>query len=147
MQFAYEPFILRRTACKRVFFVNAQMPFEFFLSCFQFEQPFFLVSQLEDGRVAVIPNYMCLPWNFAQTGFWPEGLLPKGIEYVTMKKGTYPVIISAHPLNNFEEWFRAFKTCVEPFAKQTLFDFVTSSYEFEPVHFKTEFTKKEKITA
>ncbi len=57
-----------------------------------------------------------------------------------MKNGTYPVIISAHPIAAFEEWFRGFQRCVEPFAKQSLADFVSSTTEFRPVELTREVT-------
>ncbi len=149
MQYAYEPYIVRRTAEGRIFFVSSRMPFEYFIYCFQNETPFFLVSQLEDGRVAITPNVMCIPWNLLQAGFWPQHLLPTGYEYVTIKHGTYPVIISAHPLPNFEDWYRSFVRCVEPFAKETLDQFVASSCEFLPVQAEKRLTeaREEKAVA
>ena len=137
MQYAYEPYILRRSADGRIFFVNAKMPFEYFVFCFQNEQPFFMISQLEDGRIAITPNAMCIPWNLQQAGYWPQDLLPKGYEYVTMKHGTYPVIISAHPLPSFEEWYRSFVGCVDAFAKETLEEFVGTSHELRPLQFES----------
>jgi hypothetical protein len=150
MRYAYDQFIFRRTDRGRVFLVNAQMPFEYFISCFQMENPFFLVSQLDDGRVTIIPNVMCLPSNVLQTGFWPQDLLPAGYEYVTIKQGTYPVIISAHPLPSFEEWFKSFVRGVEPFATQSLATYVTASWEFLPLHVEegkafTPRTRKETV--
>lgn len=138
MLHVYDPYILRRACDGRIFYVNAKMPFEFFVNCFQAELPFFLVSQLEDGRVAITPNVMFIPWNLLQAGYWPQDLLPTGYEYVTIKNGTYPVIISAHPLMNFEEWFRAFERCVEPFAKQSLTEFVLTTGEYVPVELRRE---------
>jgi hypothetical protein len=136
MQFAYEPYVLRRTAEGRIFFVNSKMPFEYFVYCFQFEHPFFLISQLEDGRISITPNAMVIPWNLLQAGYWPQDLLPQGYEYVTMKHGTYPVIISAHPLPNFDEWYRRFVKCVDTFAKDPLGEFVMSTMEFLPLQFE-----------
>ena len=151
MQFLYEPFIIRRGAEGRIFYVNAKMPFEYFVNCFQAEQPFFLVSQLDDGRVAVTPNATFIPLNMLQAGYWPQELLPTGYEYVTMKNGSYPVIISAHPIANFEEWFKLFTRCVEPFAKQTLQEFVGTTSSFKPVELWTErrypIHKEEVVTA
>jgi hypothetical protein len=149
MQYAYEPYVLWRRAKGRIFCVNPNIPFEFSMFCFQKEQPFFLVSSLEDGRVAITPNAMCIPWDLHQTGFWPQDLLPTGYEYFTIKNGTYPVLVSAHPIQNFEEWYRKFERCVEPFAQQSLMEFVTSSYERLPVHLesRSEYTAKEKVTA
>ncbi len=138
MKFAYDPFVLKRFAEGRIFFVNATMPFEFFLDCFRFEQPFFLVSQLEDGRIAIVPNAMCIPLNLFQFGFWPEDLFPKDFEYVTMKKGMYPVILTAHPVNNYNEFFRFFERNISNFAKTTLSEFISGAYDFLPLkEFKT----------
>lgn len=133
MKFAYEPYVLKRFAEGRIFFVNANMPFEFFLDCFRFEQPFFLFSQLEDGRVAIVPNAMCIPLNLLQFGFWPEDLFPSKYEYVTMKKGTYPVLLTAHPVTNVSEFFNLFERSVSSFAKTTLWEFISTSYEFVPL--------------
>jgi hypothetical protein len=134
--YLYEPFVLRRAAEGRIFFVSSKMPFEFFVQCFQAEQPFFFISQLDDGRIAIIPNTMFIPWNVMQGGLGPTELFPSEIEYVTAKDGTYPLIITAHPVSNFEDWFRKFERCVVPFAKQTLSDFVGSSCGFQPLEFE-----------
>ncbi len=146
MQYAYEPYILRRTVNGQVFLVNSNMPFHYFIDCFQNEQAFFLISQLEDGRIAITPNAMCVPWSLLQTGFWPQDLLPTGYEYVTMKHGTYPVIVTAHPITNFEDWYRQFCRYTESFAGQTLWDFVSASTEYLPVKLETgrAFIQKEK---
>ncbi len=136
MQYHYDPFILRRAAEGRIFMVSPKMSFEFFINCFQLEHPFFLVAQLEDGRVAVTPNVMFIPFNLLQTDYWPQDMLPREYEYVTMKRETYPVIISAHPLHNFDEWFKKFQGCVTTFAQQTLLEFVTTSPEFMPLEKK-----------
>lgn len=133
MQYIYDPYVIRRTTGGRIFLVNAKMPFEHFVWCFQAEQPFFMISQLEDGRVAITPNATFIPLNMLLAGYWPQDLLPADFEYVTMKQGTYPVIISAHPVMNFEDWFRKFARCVEPFAKQTLEEFVFSTGDFKPI--------------
>lgn len=143
MQFIYDPFVLRRAAGGRIFFVNSMMPFEYFINCFQAEQPFFLVSQLEDGRVAITPNVTFIPFNPLQAGYWPQNLLPYEWEYVTMKNGTYPLIISAHPVTKFDEWFRKFEACVTPFAKKTLAEFVATSPEFLPLELGHKFEKFE----
>jgi hypothetical protein len=134
MTYAFDQYIFRRFDKGRVFLVNAQMPFEYFIDCFRIESPFFLVAQLEDGRVAIIPNVMCLPWNVQQTGYWAQELLPAGYEYVTIKQGSYPVIISAHPLPNFEDWFKAFARGIEPFATQTLGAYVRGAHELLPLY-------------
>lgn len=149
MQWVYDPFVLRRTAEGRIFNVNPRMPFEFFIYCFQTEQPFFLVAQLDDGRVAITPNVMFIPFNLLQEGYWPQDLLPSGYEYVTMKNETYPVIISAHPVPRFDEWFRKFEGCVTAFAKQTLAEFVATSPEFLPIRLerKIELRKPEMAPA
>jgi hypothetical protein len=131
MRFLYEPFILRRVAEGRILFVSPRMPFEFFVHCFQAEQPFFLISQLEDGRLAITPNTMFIPWNLEQGAF--NDLLPTDIEYVTMRNATYPVLLTAHPIVNLEEWFRKFERLVAPFARQTLSEFVASAHEFMPI--------------
>ncbi len=149
MQYVYEPFILRRAAEGRIFFVAPKMPFEYFVYCFQNERPFFLASQLEDGRVAVTPNAMFIPLNLLQAGYWPQDLLPAGFEYVTMKNGNYPVIISAHPVTNFDEWTKMFFKCVEPFAKQSLQEFISSTTQFKRVELtrETGFPIGEHVTA
>ena len=133
MRYLYEPFVLRRAAEGRICFVSPKMPFEYFIQCFQAEQPFFLLSQLEDGRLAITPNTMFIPWNVLQAGHGLWNLLPNEVEYVTMKNGSYPLIITAHPIANPEEWFRKFERSVIPFAKQTLWEFVSGTYEFQPV--------------
>ena len=79
---------------------------------------------------------MVIPWNLLQAGYWPQDLLPQGYEYVTMKHGTYPVIVSAHPLPSFDEWYRRFVKCVDSFAKETLGEFVTRQMEYLPVQFE-----------
>jgi hypothetical protein len=140
MRYLYEPFVLRRAAEGRIFFVSPQMPFEYFIQCFQAEQPFFLISQLEDGRLAITPNTMFIPWNMLQGSCCTLDLLPNEIEYVTVKGGTYPLIITAHPVSNYDEWFRKFERYVVPFAKQTLWEFVSSHYEFQPVDFESKKT-------
>lgn len=145
MQFAYEPYVLWRRANGRILFVNANMPFEYFINCFQTEQPFFLISRLDDGRIAITPNAFCIPSSLHETGFWPQHLLPAGYEYVTMKHGTYPVLVSAHAVTDFEDWYRAFEMCVDSFAKQTLMEFIASSYEYLPVKVEAKFTKKESV--
>lgn len=133
MKFEYEPYILRRFADGRVFFVSPKMPFELFIDCFQNEQPFFLVSQLEDGRLAITPNALVMPYNFLQAGFWPRDLFPSGWEYVTIKNGTYPLIMTAHPIVKADEWFRKFEKHVISFAKETLSEFIITSAEILPL--------------
>ena len=133
MRYQYEPFILRRFANGRIFQVNPNIPFEYFFDCFQYEQPFFLLSYLEDGRIAIAPNAMTMPLSFFQTDYWPKGMLPTGYEYVTLKNESYPVILTAHPVSDFNAWLRTFEGWVKQFATQTLWDFVSSSYEFKPV--------------
>jgi hypothetical protein len=134
MRYVYDPFVFRRMAEGRFFFVNGNMPFEYFVLCFQMEKPFFLVSQIEDGRLAIIPNIAFIPWNY-KLAEGPLDLLPDEFEYVTMK-GTYPVILTAHPLPNIEEWLRKFERKVTPFAKMTLTEFVAACHEFFPLEFK-----------
>jgi hypothetical protein len=133
MQYVYDPFVIRRGADGRIFTVSPKMPFEWFVQCFHAEQPFFLVSQLEDGRVAITPNVSFIPFNLLKTEYWPQDLLPRDYEYVTMKKETYPVIMSAHPVARFDEWYRNFQSCVATFAKQSLGEFVATSPEFLPL--------------
>jgi hypothetical protein len=133
MRYLYEPFILRRVAEGRILFVSPRMPFEFFVNCFQAEQPFFLISQLEDGRLAITPTAMFLPWNVHQGGYGLMDLLPNEIEYVTLRNGTYPLVITAHPVANLDEWFRKFERFVTPFAKQSLAEFIGGTYEFLPL--------------
>lgn len=134
----YDPYILQKFADGRIFYVNAKMPFEFFLDCFQMEHPFFLVAKLDDGRIAITPNAMVIPKFFLKPGFDQFDWLPTGFEYVTISRGTYPVFITAHPVNNIDQWFHKFEMCVEPFAKQTLWDFVTKSYDFVPIKSKVK---------
>ncbi len=147
MRYVYDPYIMRRTVDGRIFCVNPQMPFEYFIDCFQTEKPFFFVSQLEDGRVAITPNVNFIPWNLFQTGFWPQDLLPIDYEYVTMKDATYPVILSAHPIQNFEQWLLKFVRCVDVFAKQTLSQFVAMSHDFFPLEipYEKEFGYEKKV--
>lgn len=141
MKFTYEPFIQRRFAEGRIFHVNPKMPFEAFVDCFIAEQPFFLVSLLEDGRLAITPNAIVMPISLFVNGYWPKDLFPAGWEYVTVKNGTYPLILTAHPVGRIDEWFRKFEKHVSAFAKETLAEFITSSAEFFPL----EFEKLEKI--
>jgi hypothetical protein len=144
MRFQYEPYVMRRFDEGRIFFVSAQMPFEFYFHCFQAEQPFCLISQLEDGRIAIVPNAMFLPWNVLQGGRGPLDLLPSEFEYVTMKDGLYPLIITAHPVTNVDEWLRTFERRFTPFLKQTLWQFVSSAYELMPLKPYKKFEKFEK---
>ena len=143
MKFAYEPFVLRRFADGRIFYVSPKMPFEFFIDCFQNEQPFFLVSMLEDGRLAITPNAMVMPYNYLQAGYWPRDLFPAGWEYVTIKNGTYPLIVTAHPIATIDDWFKKFEKMVTSFAKETLSEFITSSPEFLPLEME-KFEKHER---
>lgn len=136
MRHVYEPYVLRRLAEGRVFFVNSKMPFEFFLDCFQVEQPFFLVSQIEDGRIAITPNAWAIPQNLLRAGYGPQDVLPPEIEYVTMRDATYPLIITAHPVTEISDWLKKFEMRVRPFAEQTLADFITSSFETIPLKFE-----------
>ncbi|MBT8485683.1 MAG: hypothetical protein HKO59_16215 [Phycisphaerales bacterium] len=129
MLHVYEPFINKRMAEGRLFFVNPKMPFEYFLDCFEKERPFFFVSHLEDGRIAITPNASYFPKNWQTFSQW----LPKDFEYVTLKNSTYPLIITAHPVNNPDQWLRRFEQWVTPFAKQTLAEFVTNCTECVPL--------------
>ena len=140
MKYNYGPFVIRRMAEGRVFFVNPQMPFEFFLDCFQAEQPFFCVAQLNDGRIAITPNATVIPQAALQAGFGPHDLLPTETEYVTMG-GTYPVILTAHPVQKVDEWLRKFERFVIGFAKQTLGEFICCSHDYIPLEFGKKFTK------
>ncbi|MHC5002668.1 MAG: hypothetical protein ACYTJ0_06060 [Planctomycetota bacterium] len=143
MRYLYEPYVFKRMAEGRVFFVNSAMPFEFSLQCFQFELPFFLVSQLDDGRLAITPNAMFFSGKFPYIGFGPMELLPKDFEYVTMKDALYPFILTAHPIANVEEWFRKFERFVKPFARQSINEFVTTFREFQPLEVeKKKFVKE-----
>ncbi len=136
MLYVYDNFVLRRAAEGRIFFVSPKMPFEYYVNCFSTEQPYFMVSQLDDGRVAIVPNVMFIPFNLLQDGFWPQNLLPTGCEYVTMKNETYPVILSSHPIANFEAWFREFESCALPFGKQTLAEFVATAPDYQPIRLR-----------
>ena len=133
MRFPYNPFVLQRLAEDRIFFVNPNMPFEFFLDCFQVEKPFFIVALLEDGRIAITPNIMVIPKAILQNLEGPFDLLPTDCEYVTMRDGTYPVIITAHPVENVRHWLLKFERWVEPFARQTLAEFVRTACEPQPL--------------
>ena len=134
----YDPFVLKRIAEGRIFFVNGQMPFEYFLNCFQTEHPFFMVWQLEDGRIGIMPNAAIIPPTFVRAGFTPEGLLPSEVEYVTLNNCPYPVIITAHPLTKVDAWLRSFERFVTGFAKQTLMTFVTSFFDVTPLKIQRE---------
>ena len=57
------------------------------------------------------------------TKFFPLDLFPTGWEYVTVKDETYPVILTAHPIANYEEWIKKFEKNVQLFAKETLVSF------------------------
>jgi hypothetical protein len=135
MQFIYEPFVMRRFAEGRIFYVSPKMPFEFFVDCFQYEHPFFIVSQLEDGRIAIAPHAMIVPQYLLQAGFGPQDLLPTEFEYVTIKNGNYPLIVTAHPVTQIDLWLKKFEKFVKPYGKQNLSDFITTA-EFLPL--KTE---------
>ncbi|HEY3245579.1 MAG TPA: hypothetical protein VGM03_19725 [Phycisphaerae bacterium] len=126
----------KRFAEGRIFYVNCKMPFEYFLDCFQWEHPFFLVSQLEDGRIAIVPNALVIPKTLWQAGYGPQDILPTEYEYVTTKWGAYPLIITAHPIYKVEEWFKKFERYVLPMCKQTLADFVNASFETLPLKFE-----------
>jgi hypothetical protein len=141
MKFAYEPFILRRFAENRIFLVNAKMPFEYFINCFLIEHPFFLVSVLDDGRLAITPNPVVMPVSLFQTGYWPIDLFPTEYEYVTIKNGTYPLVLTAHPVLRIDDWFRKFEKTVTYFAKETLAEFFAGPRELLPI----EFEKPEKL--
>lgn len=136
----YEPFVIRRMAEGRIFFVNGQMPFEGFLDCFQEEHPFFMVWQLDDGRIGIMPNATIIPPASVRAGFAPEGLLPSEVEYVTLNNCPYPVIITAHPLAKVDVWLRNFERFVTGFARQTLATFVTSFFDFTPLKIQREST-------
>lgn len=133
MQRTFEPFVVRRLADGRVFFVNQNMPVENVLDCFQVEHPFFMVAQLEDGRLAITPNSSIIPQNYLQADHRSEDLLPANVEYVTMRTGTCPIIITAHPVNNVDEWLRTFERLVTAFAKQSFGRFVTASRDYVPL--------------
>ena len=132
MTFTYEPFVMRRLTDDRIFLVSPKMSFEQFLDCFHFERPYFIVSALDDGRLAITPNISALPLNLHQ-GFFPLDLFPSGWEYVTVKDETYPVIITAHPVLNQEEWIKKFDKNVLNFAKETLSEFVLGCSELLPL--------------
>lgn len=133
MTYIYEPFIMRRLAGDKIFLVSPRMPFEQFIDCFHFERPFFLISVLEDSRLAITPNITALPLNLQQ-GFFPLDLFPTGWEYVTVKDETYPVILTAHPVLNYEEWIKKFEKNVLLFCRETLTEFVLGCKEFLPIH-------------
>jgi hypothetical protein len=138
----YEPFVNRRFCEGRIFFVNHNMPFEFFLDCFQQEQPFFIIAQLEDGRIAITPNPLVMPMNLLRAGYGPRDLLPTDYEYVTLKNATFPVIITAHPVPNAQEWMIKFERWVHAFAQQTLAQFVACSVDRIPIKFEIPPAKK-----
>ena len=140
MRYMYEPYILRRFAEDKIFFVNSTMPFEYFVQCFQMEFPFFLVTQFEDGRLAISPNTNFIPWSVLKDGEGLLAILPREFEYVTMKKGTFPFILTAHPVMNVDEWLKKFARFVATFTKQTVAEYI-AGYEFRP--FERELTKKE----
>src|SRR5262245_17604418 len=123
MKYVYDPFILRRFAEGKIFYVSNKLPFEYLVECFHYEQPYFLVSQQEDGRIAAVPNPMVMPLSYFAFGFWPRDLFPQGWEYVTFKNGIYPVIMTAHPMTKIDEWFRKFEKLVFSFSKETLAEF------------------------
>lgn len=146
MKHVYDPYVLKKFAEGRIFFVNSKMPFEFFVDCFQREQPFFIVSELEDGRLGIIPNTMFIPQNLqGEFGYGPWDLLPTEFEYVTMKNATYPMIVTAHPLPKVEDWLRKFERQVNPFAKQTFWEFVSSHDQFLPIQFDKRRLIKETV--
>ena len=136
MKFVYEPFILRRFAEGRVFFVNYKMPFEHLIECFYDEQPFFIVGQQDDGRIFAVPNPMVMPLSYFAFGFWPRDLFPQGWEYITFKNGIYPVIMTAHPVAKMDDWFRRFERLVLAFSKETLAEFITTAGESLPLEFE-----------
>ena len=142
MRQMYEPFIIRRLAEGRVFFVNAKMPFEFFIDCFETEHPFFLVAELEDGRIAITPNALTIPQNLLRAGFAPTDLLPADFEYVSMKNSTYPVIMTAHPVPEIKDWLKKFEIRVRPFARRTLAEFVNESFEVQPLRLERKFGQR-----
>jgi hypothetical protein len=42
---------------------------------------------------------------------------------------------------SFEDWFRKFERYVVPFAKQTLWDFISSTYDYVPLVCETKKAK------
>lgn len=146
MRFLYEPHIIRRFADGRIFHVNPGMPFEFFMNCFQNEQPFFMVSMLNDGRVAITPNTSFVSWDVLKGGNDTFDLLPADYEYVTIKDATHPLIVTAHPVKDFDKWMRDFSRWVIPFGRQTLEDFLLTSHEYQPLSvFKDKIQKREAV--
>jgi len=138
MTYTYEPFVMRRLGDDKIFLVSPRMSFEQFIDCFHFERPWFMLSVLDDGRLAITPNISALPLNLHQ-GFFPLDLFPSGWEYVTVKDETYPVIITAHPVLNYEEWIKSFERNVQLFAKETLAEFVLGSRELLPIQMETQY--------
>jgi hypothetical protein len=138
MRYVYEPFVVRRFAEDRIFVVNPKMPFEMFVNCFYVEHPFFLISWLNDRRIALTPNPAVIPLSLFQTGYWPSDLFPTKWEYVTIKNGTYPVIITTYPVANFDEWCRLFEENVTCFATETLADYITAPKEFLPIEYESQ---------
>jgi hypothetical protein len=138
MTYTYEPFVMRRLADDKIFLVSPKMPFEQFIDCFFFERPYFLLSVLDDGRLAITPNIAALPLNLLQ-GFFPLDLFPTGWEYVTVKDETYPVILTAHPVVNYEEWIKKFEKNVQLFAKETLAEFILGCKELLPIQVETPY--------
>ena len=47
------------------------------------------------------------------------------------------MIITAHPVNRFDEWLTKFEKCVFTFANQTLSQFINSSFGFKPLKEQT----------
>jgi hypothetical protein len=142
MKYPYEPFVIRKFATNRIFEVNPKMPFEMVVDCFYVERPFFLISRLVDGRIAVTPNPTVVPLSLFQAGNWPCDLFPTEWEYGTIKNQTYPVIVTAHAIPNFDEWCTRFENNVVSFAKKTLAEHVTASKEFLPLDYEHETYKK-----
>jgi hypothetical protein len=148
MTYTYEPFVTRRLADGKIFVVSSRMAFEQFIDCFFFERPYFLLSVLDDGRMAITPNIAALPLNLLQ-GFFPLELFPSGWEYVTIKDETYPVILTAHPVVNGEEWIKKFEKNVQLFVRQTLADFVLGCKELLPIQIETAYkaTTRQSVSA
>ena len=136
MNYAFEPFVLDRLANNRIFVVSPKMPFGMFVDCFYIERPFFLVSRLDDRRIAVTPNTTVVPLSLFQAGHWPRDLFPTEWEYGTIKSGTYPVIVTAHPITNFDVWCKQFEKNVIRFAEETLAEYVTGTKVVLPLEYE-----------
>lgn len=146
MRAQYEPYVLRRLANGRLFFVNHTIPFELSADCFGWENPFFLVSQLPDGRMVITVNPTVISYAALLNGQGVSELLPANHEYVTLRRGIYPVIMTAHPVTNVNEWLQCFEKTVRSLATQTLGEFVGTFGEFIPLRAEGRVRQQEPVS-